>query len=85
MESMESTWTPHHNYQNRQYWVELHHLRPVLLKKKGDWIGIISGDHQGVVAEVIACKSKSLNAEVVVNRAKIAFNFSDICRLTRPD
>jgi hypothetical protein len=22
VESMESTWTPYHNYQNRQYWVE---------------------------------------------------------------
>jgi hypothetical protein len=62
--------------------VELRHLRPVPPKKKGDWIVIISGDHQGVVAEVVVCKTKSSKAEVVVNGAKIAFNFSDICRLT---
>ena len=57
----------------------------VLPKKKGDWIVVISGDHQGIVAEVIVCKTKVLKAEVVANRAKIAFNFSDICRLTRPE
>jgi hypothetical protein len=37
------------------------HLKPVPPKKKGDWIQvvIISVDHQGVVAEVIACKTKA--------------------------
>ena len=65
--------------------VELRHLKPVPPKKKGDWIVVISGDHQGVVAEVIACKTKVLKAEVVANRAKIAFNFLDICHLTRPE
>jgi hypothetical protein len=65
--------------------VELHHLKPVPPKKKGDWIIVISGDHQGVVAEVIACKAKSSKAEVFINRAKMAFNFSDICRLTKPE
>ena len=64
--------------------VELHHLKPVPPKKKGDWIIIISGDHQGVVAEVIACKTKTSKAEVAINGTKITFNFSDICRLTRP-
>jgi ribosomal protein L24 len=59
--------------------------KPVLPKKKGDWIVIISGDHQGVVAEVIACKTKALKAEVVINGEKVALNFSDICRLTKPD
>ena len=68
-----------------QHRVELRHLKPVPPKKKGDWIVVISGDHRGVVAEVIACKTKVLKAEVVANRAKIAFNFSDICCLTRPE
>ena len=65
--------------------VELRHLKPVPPKKKGDWIIVISGDHLGVVAEVTACKTKASKAEVVVNGAKISFNFSDICRLTKPD
>jgi hypothetical protein len=65
--------------------VELHYLKPVPPKKKGDWIVIISGDHQGVVAEVIACKTKASKADVAINGAKISFNFSDICRLTKPD
>jgi hypothetical protein len=64
--------------------VELHHLKPVPPKKKGDWIVIISGDHKGVVAEVIVCKTKASKAEVVINGAKTAFDFSDICRLTKP-
>ena len=63
--------------------VELRHLKPVLPKKKGDWIVVILGDHRGIVTEVIACKTKVLKAEVVANRAKL--NFSDICRLTRPE
>jgi hypothetical protein len=65
--------------------MELRHLKPVPPKKKGDWIVIISGDHQGAVAEVIACKTKASKAEVVINGAKVALNFSDICRLTKPD
>jgi hypothetical protein len=67
--------------------VELRHLKPVPPKKKGDWIVIISGDHQGDVAEVNACKTKASKAEVVINGAKEkkAFDFSDICRLTKPD
>jgi ribosomal protein L24 len=65
--------------------VELCHLNPVLPKKKGDLIVIISGDHQGVVMEVIACKTKASKAEVVINGAKVALNFSDICRPTKPD
>ena len=65
--------------------VELHHLKPVLPKKKGDWIVVISGVHQGFVAEVIACKTKALKAEVVINGAKVVLNFSDICCLTKPD
>jgi hypothetical protein len=64
--------------------VELRHLKPVPPKKKGDWIVVISGDHQGVVAEVIVCKTKASKAEVFINEEKIAFNFSDICRLTKP-
>jgi hypothetical protein len=64
--------------------VELHHLRPVAPWKKGDWIVILCGDHQGVVAEVIACKQKTKMAEVVVNGAKLAFNFSNTCRLLKP-
>jgi len=40
--------------------VELHHFKPVPPKKKGDWIVIISGDHQGVVTEVITCKTKAV-------------------------
>ena len=65
--------------------VELHHLKPVLPKKKGDWIVVISRVHQGVVTEVIACKTKALKAEVVINGAKVVLNFSDICCLTKPD
>jgi hypothetical protein len=53
-------------------------------KKKGDWIVIISRDHQDVVAEIIACKTKASKAEVVINRAKIPLKFSDICCLTKP-
>ena len=64
--------------------VELRHLKPVPPKKKGDWIVILSGDHKGVVAEVLACKTKASKAEVVINGAKISFDFSDICRLTKP-
>ena len=47
--------------------MELCHLKPVPPKKKGDWIVIISRDHQGVVTEVIACKTKASKAEVVIN------------------
>ena len=65
--------------------VELCHLKPVLPKKKGDWIVVISRVHQGVVAEVIACKTKALKAEVVINEARVVLNFSDICCLTKPD
>jgi hypothetical protein len=65
--------------------VELRHLKPAPPKKKGDWVVVISGDHQGFVAEVVACKTKALKAEVVIDGAKIAFNFLDICRLTKPD
>ena len=65
--------------------VELRHLKPVPPKKKGDCIVIIYGVHQGVVAEVMACKTKASKAEVVINGAKMAFDFSDICRLTKPD
>jgi hypothetical protein len=65
--------------------VELRHLRPVPPKKKGDWIVIIYGAHQGVVAEVIACKTKALKAEVAINGTRTAFDFSAICRLTKPD
>ena len=64
--------------------VELHHLKPVLPKKKGNWIVIMHGDHQGVITEVIECKTKASKAEVVINGAKIAFNFSNICCLTKP-
>ena len=64
--------------------VELDYLKPVLPKKKGNWIVIMHGDHQGVVAEVIACKTKASKAEVLINGAKIAFNFSNICHLTKP-
>ena len=59
-------------------------MKPVPPKKKGNWIVIMHGDHQGVVTEVIACKTKASKAEVVINGAKIAFNFSNICRLTKP-
>ena len=65
--------------------VELCHLKHAPPKKKGDWIVIVSRDHQGVVAEVIACKTKASKAEVVINGAKIALNFSDICHLTNLD
>jgi hypothetical protein len=65
--------------------VELRHLRPVPPKKKGDWIVVTSGAHQGVVAEVIACKTKASKAEVTINGAKTVFDFSGICRLTKPD
>ena len=57
-------------------------MKPVPPKKKSDWIVIISGDHQGVVAEVVVCKTKASKAEVVINGAKIPLNFSDICHLT---
>jgi ribosomal protein L24 len=60
-------------------------LRPVPPKKKGDWIVVTSGAHQGVVAEVIACKTKASKAEVTINGAKTVFDFSGICRLTKPD
>ena len=39
--------------------VEPCHLKPVPPKKKGDWIVLMHGDHQGVIAEVIACKTKA--------------------------
>jgi hypothetical protein len=65
--------------------VELRHLRPVPPRKKGDWIVIMSGDHQGVVAEVIACRQKTKKAEVVIDGAKMAFDFRNICRLTKPE
>ena len=64
--------------------VELRHLKPALPRKKHDWIVVLSGDFQGVVAEVVACRVKSLKADVVMNGAKIALDFSDICRLTKP-
>jgi ribosomal protein L24 len=54
-------------------------------KKKGDWIVVISGDHLGVVTEVMACKIKASKAEVNINGAKIAFDFSDTCHLTKPN
>ena len=65
--------------------VELHHLKPVPPKKTGDWIVIISRVHQGIVTEVIACKTKASKAEVVINGAKAVLNSSDICHLTKPD
>ena len=64
--------------------VELRHLKPAPPKKKGDWIAVISGDHRGVVTEVVVCKTKSSKAEVVINQAKIALNFSDTYRLSSP-
>jgi hypothetical protein len=33
--------------------VEHHYLKPVPPKKKSDWIVIISGEYQGIVAEVV--------------------------------
>jgi hypothetical protein len=65
--------------------VELRHLKPVPPKKKGDWIVVLTGDHVGVVTEVVACKTRTSKAEVVINGAKMTFNFSGICRLTKPD
>ena len=65
--------------------VELHHLKPVPPKKKGDWVVIFYRNYEGVVAEVVACKTKASKAEVVINGKKIAFSFSEICRLTKPD
>lgn len=65
--------------------IELRHLKPVPPKKKGDWIVVVSGDHRGVVAEVITCRTKASKAEVFVNGSKISFDFSDICRLTKPN
>lgn len=65
--------------------VELHHLKPVPPKKKGDWIVIMYGDHEGVVTKVTACKTKASKAEVVINGAEMSFNFSAICRLTKSD
>ena len=60
-------------------------MKPVPPKKKGDWIVVLTGDHVGVVAEVVACKTRTSKAEVVINGAKMTFNFSGICRLTKPD
>lgn len=77
--------TDHRTAQPVPHRVELRYLKPVPPKKKGDWIVVISGDHLGVVAEVIACKTKASKAEVAINGAKMAFNFSNICRLTKPD
>jgi hypothetical protein len=65
--------------------VGLRHVKAVPPKKKGDWIVILYGEHRGVVAEVIACKTKTTKAEVVINGTKTAFDFSQICRLTKPD
>jgi hypothetical protein len=65
--------------------VELRHLKPAQPKKKGDWIVVLSGDHQGVVAEVLTCKTKSSKAEAFINGSKLTLTFSDICRLTKPD
>jgi hypothetical protein len=66
--------------------VELQHLKPAPPKKKIlDWMVIFSGDHQGVVAEVFACKTKSSKAEAFINGSKLTLNSSDICRLTKPD
>jgi hypothetical protein len=65
--------------------VELRHLKAVPPKKKGDWVVILSGVHQGVVAEVVACKTKASKAEVVISGARIVFDFSDTCRLTKPE
>ena len=65
--------------------VELRHLRPVPPKKKGDWIVIMHGVHQGVVAQVVACKTKTSKVEVVINGKKETFDFSAICRLTKPE
>jgi hypothetical protein len=76
--------TDHRTAQPVPHRVELRHLKPVPPKKKGDWIVVISGDRLGFVAEVIACKTKASKAEVIVNGARISFNFSDICRLTKP-
>ena len=51
--------------------VELHHLKPVPPKKKGDWIVVISRVHQGVVAEVIAVERVTL---YVVDNTRILGN-----------
>ena len=65
--------------------VELYHLMPAPPRKRGDWIVIMHGDHQGVVAEVIACRLKPSKVEVVIDGAKMAFEFRNICRLTKPE
>ena len=65
--------------------VELRHLKPTPPKKRGDWMVVMSGDHQGVVAEVVACKTKFKKVEVLVNGSKLTLDFTDICRLTKPD
>ena len=50
--------------------VELHHLKPVLRKKKGDWIVIISGDMLVACIDMGACNFSNL---ALINITEIMF------------
>lgn len=52
--------------------------------KKGDYVVILSGDHQGLVAEVKQCQRKKRKVTVIIDNLSLTYDFALVCRLTKP-
>ena len=63
--------------------VQLHHLVPASPVKKGDYVVILSGDHQGQVTEVLECQRKKQKVKIIINNSPRTYDFSIVCQLTQ--
>lgn len=72
----------HRTSQLRSRNVRLHHLMPASPVKKGDYAVILSGNHQGVVGEIMQCQRKERKVKIKINNQRLTFDFAVVCRLT---
>jgi hypothetical protein len=64
--------------------VPLDHLVPGSPMKKGNYVVILSGDRQGLVAEVKQCQRKKRKVTIITDNLSLSYDFALVCRLTKP-
>ena len=73
----------HRTSQHCSRTIQLHHLVPASPVKKGDYVVILHGDLQGHVTEVIQCQRKEKMVKININNKHVAYDFAQVCRLTK--
>lgn len=77
-------WTDHRTALSVHKRVELCHLKPAAPRSKGEQVVILTGEKQGQLGMVEACRKKTSDALVMIGDTRFNFSFSEICRVTSP-